>query len=113
MPFAKKEDYNAWKRKRYLKNRSYELERKKKYQSTEKGKIVNTKSVTAYRKRFPERQRARAKLIYHLGKGRIVKQPCRCGAENVQAHHPDYSKPLDVVWLCPGCHGMEHRKKPV
>lgn len=25
-----------------------------------------------------------------------------------QAHHPDYSRPLDVVWLCPACHGHRH-----
>lgn len=27
----------------------------------------------------------------------------------VQAHHHDYDKPLDVVWVCTACHGLEHR----
>jgi hypothetical protein len=25
-----------------------------------------------------------------------------------QAHHPDYSKPLDVVWLCDDHHKQAH-----
>ena len=24
------------------------------------------------------------------------------------AHHPDYSRPLSVVWLCRSCHALEH-----
>lgn len=26
----------------------------------------------------------------------------------MQGHHPDYSKPLEVEWLCPRCHGARH-----
>lgn len=29
--------------------------------------------------------------------------PCR-----PQAHHDDYSKPMDVLWLCPICHAARH-----
>lgn len=32
-----------------------------------------------------------------------------CGtAAKLHAHHPDYTKPLDVMWLCHSCHGHIH-----
>lgn len=34
---------------------------------------------------------------------------CGSGERPVHAHHGDYSKPLDVVWLCIDCHSREHR----
>lgn len=41
--------------------------------------------------------------------GKLIKQPCeKCGALKVQAHHDDYSKPLDVRWLCVPHHNEHH-----
>jgi ribosomal protein S27AE len=45
--------------------------------------------------------------------GRLQKKPCeRCGAHASQAHHDDYSNPLDVRWLCAKHHADEHRANP-
>lgn len=42
--------------------------------------------------------------------GRLDKLPCKvCGDEKSQAHHPDYDKPLDVVWLCQVHHRAIHK----
>lgn len=30
-----------------------------------------------------------------------------CG-RSLGGHHRDYSRPLDVAWLCNSCHGIEH-----
>ena len=39
--------------------------------------------------------------------GTLIEQPCHCGAK-AQAHHPDYDRPLDVIWLCSIHHGEAH-----
>jgi hypothetical protein len=64
-----------------------------------------------YVHKFPEKQSAHDAVKYALKQGRIIKQPCEiCGTEsNVQAHHDDYSKPLDIRWLCQRHHADHHR----
>lgn len=47
------------------------------------------------------RANARSYLSVYLRRGKIIKLPCLfCGNINSQAHHHDYSKPLEVTWLC-------------
>ena len=63
---------------------------------------------------FPMEQKRRARIAVDnaIRDGRLIPKPCeRCGfALGVQAHHEDYSKPLEVVWLCTKCHGARHRE---
>jgi hypothetical protein len=56
------------------------------------------------------RSRARAYANVYQRRGLLVKQPCRvCGSlEKVEKHHEDYSKPLEVFWLCRPCHKSIH-----
>lgn len=56
------------------------------------------------------RHEARWAVNRAVAAGRLIKQPCRCGEIKVDGHHPDYSKPLEVVWLCRPCHMDEHAK---
>lgn len=46
------------------------------------------------------RKQARRKVRTAIKNGSLTPQPCFCGAIKVHAHHDDYSKPLDVKWLC-------------
>lgn len=85
-------------------------------------------TTRAWRERNPERARAQAKRK-GIRDGKSGKKQARaavaralvsgalerpaaceeCGAETaLEAHHDDYSKPLDVRWLCPGCHTDAH-----
>ena len=58
----------------------------------------------------PIKEKARRAVANALRKGEMEKSICRCGASKVEAHHEDYLKPLDVVWLCRACHLKEHGK---
>lgn len=62
--------------------------------------------VRRWRTKHPERFNAHKAVFVALRAGRLKKQPCFCGDNNTEAHHTDYTKALDVVWLC-----KEHHKK--
>jgi hypothetical protein len=51
---------------------------------------------------------ARAKVLREINSGRMKRLPCcECGKEPTEAHHTDYSKPLNVVFLCRNCHAKK------
>lgn len=59
-----------------------------------------------------DKVRARKALNHAVAAGTVVPRPCgRCGAQKAQAHHEDYSKPLQVEWLCAKCHSVLHNQK--
>lgn len=46
-----------------------------------------------------------------IRRGILIRQPCRdCGKLEVDAHHPDHSNPLEVIWLCRQHHIAEHAR---
>jgi len=53
------------------------------------------------------------KIVYRAVKsGKLKKLPCEfgsCTQVNVEAHHPDYAQPLDVLWLCRPHHLELHK----
>jgi len=57
---------------------------------------------------------ARNILNQAIKSGKIIK-PTNCSEcgkiKRITAHHHDYSKPLEVKWLCYECHGKEHWEK--
>lgn len=64
--------------------------------------------------RTPEQKRVHSALQSAVRKGTVLKPSVcdRCGDEaKLDAHHTDYSKPLDVLWLCRGCHKAEHLRE--
>lgn len=70
----------------------------------------------SWRQRNPEKYAAHSAVSSALRSGKLQKETCAvCGDENSQAHHNDYTKPLDVVWLCQQHHAQVHvdeRKNP-
>lgn len=69
------------------------------------------RATASYAKRNPLKIRARNAFHTALYYGRITKKPCEvCGDAKSQGHHEDYTKPLDVRWLCLKHHREEHAK---
>lgn len=61
-----------------------------------------------YREKFPHRKAANNALNNAVRDGRVKKLPCFVCGEKAVAHHPDYDRPLDVVWLCQPHHKQAH-----
>lgn len=58
-----------------------------------------------------QRANARAYANVYQRRGLLLPKPCeKCGSEDVQKHHDDYSKPLEVRWFCRACHLGFHAK---
>lgn len=56
-----------------------------------------------------DRVKVKDAVKYAVKTGKLVKTPCEvCGEVRVEGHHPDYSKPLNVVWLCRKHHQEIH-----
>lgn len=71
------------------------------------------KSAANQRKNSPLKVKARMLVQYAVEIG-ILMKPTNCSKClkecKPEGHHPDYSKPLEVIWLCRECHNKEHGK---
>ncbi len=62
----------------------------------------------------PVKTKARQVVNYWISRGVVRRKPCEyngCGNKKVHAHHPDYRRPLKVVFLCPVHHSHLHLGK--
>ena len=83
----------------------YDRERSK----TSERKEYALESQRNRRKKNPEKHRAYLIVKRAILSGKIDKFSCRiCKDKKSQAHHEDYNKPLDVIWLCQKHHDIRH-----
>ena len=97
-------------RENYMKRRDQYLEYERKRSRTPERRA----GIRLSQEKWSDHHRARILLHNAVTRGRIVKpKECQdCGAATrLDGHHPDYTKPLDVVWVCRPCHGKRHRKE--
>lgn len=78
-----------------------------KFYKNHRSKVLH-KNKTIYKKQ----KWARAKVQTALETGKLIK-PAECEfcykkTKYLHAHHKDYSKPLEIIWLCKDCHGHIH-----
>jgi hypothetical protein len=83
---------------------AYDLKRAKNPERAAK----NLARSLEYKKQFAERKQAQSLLRSAVLKGDVIPMVCWCCGKKAEAHHPDYSRPLDVVWLCSSHHKQAH-----
>ena len=102
-----KNDVTANRNKNIEKYRAYDRARSK----DPKRVKANTEITRAWRAEDLRRQVAHSQVSKAIRNGGLVRQPCcRCGEAKTVAHHEDYDKPLEVVWLCQPCHKQRHKE---
>ncbi len=96
---------------KYEKNRAQMPHRKVKYETSPERKKTIQKTSGDYRRKHPDREKAVAKINNSIYLGKLERQPCWvCGSLRVDAHHPAYDQPLNVVWLCRKHHLQLHKE---
>jgi hypothetical protein len=80
------------------------------YQKSRPPAVVRLGNLAKFR--YPTQRKAVWTLNNAIKDRRIIRpETCsRCNkTARIEGHHPDYSKALEVVWLCRPCHVEEHR----
>lgn len=71
-----------------------------------------TRASRKWREQNPEKYTAHMRVSAAKLAGKITPEPCEvCGEERTLAHHDDYSKPLEVRWLCYLHHSELHAEQ--
>lgn len=86
----------------------HRIEKNERYAKSVHGRVVCSKIKKDWIDRNPLKRKAHNIVGNAIKTGKLERKPCeQCGSEKrIHAHHDDYSKPLDVAWLC-----SEHHKK--
>jgi len=83
------------------------------YQQTESGKLATSRARTKWLEKNPKKRAASTAVGNAVRDGRLEKpeicEECGSGGRT-HGHHDDYSKPLEVRWLCPKCHYGWHKE---
>jgi hypothetical protein len=88
----------------------HRLEANKIRQKTPHGSVAHQEANRRYRERYKNRSAARYIFGNAVRDGKITRLPCQvCGNDKSEGHHPDYDRPLDVVWLCVTHHKAAHK----
>ena len=73
---------------------------------------VNNTELIEYKKKMMARkivgQMIRQKKLFRASICELCSE-----AKQTEAHHTDYGRPIDVMWLCDSCHGLVHRNDSI
>lgn len=84
---------------------------RKEYQRTPAFAKSHDAAVKRWEANHPERKRASTAVHNAIRDGKLIPWPVcavpECSSKP-EGHHPDYGRPLDVVWLCDAHHKAAH-----
>lgn len=100
--------YKAFDKKRAM--LPHRVKAREEYIKTEAGKIAYTKAHKKYDENNPHKKKAVQAVNNYIRYNPDFKKPCVICGLKAQAHHHDYTKPLDVIWLCSKHHSEEHKR---
>jgi ribosomal protein S27AE len=97
------------------KHRSENLEKVRQYDRNRANRSERIKAgvelTRIWRAQDQRRQKAHGMVYRAIKSGKLIRKPCcKCGEQKSLAHHEDYDKPLDVMWLCQPCHKQRHKE---
>jgi len=94
-------------RRSLAREREYNLDYLQRPEVKERRARVMRERIRDPKERYKHEARWAAKRA--ISNGRLVRKPCEvCGAPKVDSHHDDYSRPLEVRWLCREHHVQQH-----
>lgn len=98
-------------------NLPHRVKARKEYMKTEAGKQARKRASAVQKKRYPMAYAAHVITGNAIRDGKLT-QASNCSVcnstEKIEGHHDDYTKPLEVRWLCKKCHKEWHRhNKPI
>jgi len=94
-----------------LENRLKHIDRIRAYDRA-RGNRQGSQYVREYRDKYPNKYKAVTMVNNAVRDGKLHPELCVvCGTDScVVAHHNDYLKPLNVVWMCQAHHKQWHAK---
>lgn len=85
--------------------------RYRKYTEAKHGRAFTDEEWDRMVNEYVKQRRARYAVAKNLQRGILTQFQCHeCGSNETEGHHPDYSFPLAVVWLCRTHHKHEHMR---
>ena len=103
--------------KEYDKKRANNPERvllRESYANTKEGAESHKKAREKWQKNNPIKRGAAQMVNNAVRDNRLTKasicEACHSKPNRLHGHHDDYSQPLIVRWLCPGCHSKWHKE---
>ena len=101
---------------RYRDKNPERLEKINKRYWVKNNSIINVKRRLRYKidEHYKLKYEVKEKVRVAIRQGKLERprycSNCQKFSLRIEAHHEDYSKPFDVVWLCRKCHKIRHRK---